>query len=80
MTLRKSCRFHRAQLALSTGLSIIIQEAKTALSHLIKRVLNGEEIMIAKAGKPVTRIVVFFAQILAQITSQAVKTSDHPSF
>ena len=30
-----------------------IHEAKTNLSRLLKRVLNGEEIVIAKAGKPI---------------------------
>lgn len=30
-----------------------IQEAKTLLSELIERVLNGEQIIIAKAGRPV---------------------------
>jgi len=30
-----------------------IHEAKTHLSRLLQRVMNGEEIVIAKAGKPV---------------------------
>ena len=30
-----------------------IHEAKTQLSKLLERVANGEEIVIAKAGKPV---------------------------
>ena len=34
-----------------------IHESKTHFSRLIERVLNGEEIIIAKAGKPVARIV-----------------------
>ena len=34
-----------------------IHETKTHFSRLIERVLNGEEIIIAKAGKPVARIV-----------------------
>ncbi|MBM4429846.1 MAG: type II toxin-antitoxin system Phd/YefM family antitoxin [Chloroflexi bacterium] len=33
-----------------------IHEAKTNLSRLLKRVLNGEEIVIAKAGKPIARL------------------------
>lgn len=33
-----------------------IHHAKTHLSRLIKRALNGEEIIIAHAGKPVARI------------------------
>jgi len=34
-----------------------MHESKTHFSRLIERVLNGEEIIIAKAGKPVARIV-----------------------
>jgi len=34
-----------------------IHEAKTHLSRLLRRVLAGEEIVIAKAGKPVARLV-----------------------
>ena len=34
-----------------------IHAAKTQFSKLIARVQNGEEILIAKAGKPVARLV-----------------------
>ncbi len=34
-----------------------IHQAKTQLSKLIERVLLGEEIIIAKAGKPVAKLV-----------------------
>ena len=34
-----------------------IHDAKTHLSRLIQRVLAGEEIVIARAGKPVVRLV-----------------------
>ena len=34
-----------------------IHDAKTHLSRLIERVLQGEEIIIAKAGKPVAKLV-----------------------
>lgn len=34
-----------------------IHEAKTQLSRLLNRVALGEEIVIAKAGKPVARLV-----------------------
>jgi len=34
-----------------------IHEAKTQLSRLLARVAAGEEIIIAKAGKPVARLV-----------------------
>ncbi len=38
---------------------INIHEAKTHLSELLQRVMNGEEIIIAKAGKPVARLSPF---------------------
>lgn len=34
-----------------------IYAAKTNLSKLIEKVLQGEEVVIAKAGKPVARLV-----------------------
>lgn len=34
-----------------------VHEAKTNLSRLLNRVVEGEEIVIAKAGKPVARLV-----------------------
>jgi prevent-host-death family protein len=34
-----------------------IHEAKTNLSKLLDRMLIGEEIVIAKAGKPIARLV-----------------------
>jgi prevent-host-death family protein len=34
-----------------------IHEAKTHFSKLLERVMNGEEVVIAKAGKPVARIL-----------------------
>jgi prevent-host-death family protein len=34
-----------------------IYEAKTHLSELIRKVLNGDEVIIAKAGKPLVRII-----------------------
>jgi prevent-host-death family protein len=34
-----------------------IHEAKTHFSRLVQRVLAGEEVVIAKAGKPVAKIV-----------------------
>jgi len=37
--------------------SFNMHESKTHFSKLIKRVSNGEEIIIAKAGKPVARLV-----------------------
>jgi prevent-host-death family protein len=34
-----------------------VHEAKTNLSELLRKVENGEEIVIARAGKPVARLV-----------------------
>ncbi len=34
-----------------------VHEAKTNLSKLLEQALNGEEIIIAKAGKPLVRLV-----------------------
>ncbi len=36
-----------------------IHEAKTHFSKLIRRVMNGEEIIIAKANKPIAKLVSF---------------------
>jgi prevent-host-death family protein len=39
--------------------TVNVHEAKTHLSRLLDRVASGEEIVIAKAGKPVARLVPF---------------------
>ncbi len=36
-----------------------IHEAKTHFSKLLERVLNGEEIVIARAGIPIARLLPF---------------------
>lgn len=38
-------------------MEVNIHEAKTQLSRLIEKVQHGEEVIIAKAGKPVARLV-----------------------
>lgn len=38
---------------------INIHEAKTHFSKLINQVLNGDEVIIAKGGKPVIRLVAY---------------------
>ncbi len=38
------------------GTTVNIHEAKTHLSRLLERVQNGEEITIAKAGKPIAKL------------------------
>jgi prevent-host-death family protein len=39
-----------------------IHEAKTHLSRLIERAAAGEEIVIARAGKPVVRLIAYQEQ------------------
>lgn len=39
------------------AIKVNIHEAKTQLSRLIKRAHEGEEIVLAKAGKPYARLV-----------------------
>lgn len=39
-----------------------IHQAKTHLSRLLRRVAAGEEIIIAKAGRPLARLVPFSAR------------------
>ena len=38
-------------------MEVNVHEAKTHLSKLLERVALGEEVIIAKAGKPVARLV-----------------------
>lgn len=37
-------------------LAVNIHEAKTQLSKLVEKVVNGESFVIAKAGKPIARV------------------------
>lgn len=39
--------------------TVNVHEAKTQLSRLLARVAGGEEIVIARAGKPVARLLPF---------------------
>lgn len=39
--------------------SVDIHEAETQLSRLIQQVSDGEEIVIARAGKPIARLVAY---------------------
>ena len=38
-------------------MQVNIHEAKTQLSALLQRVADGEEVVIARAGKPIARLV-----------------------
>jgi len=42
--------------------TVNIHEAKTHLSRLVERVEAGEEVVIARAGRPVARLVPFRAR------------------
>lgn len=44
-----------------------IHEAKTHFSKLLERVLKGEEVIIAKAGKPVARILPVVANVSPRV-------------
>lgn len=44
-------------LAYNGCMEVNIHEAKTHLSKLLERVALGEEVIIAKAGKPVAKLV-----------------------
>jgi len=48
-------------------MQVNIHECKTTLSKLLERVMGGEEIIIAKAGKPVARLVPYRKQIPQRI-------------
>jgi prevent-host-death family protein len=39
--------------------TVNVHEAKTHLSRLLERVAAGEDVVIAKAGRPVARLVAF---------------------
>lgn len=39
-----------------------VHEAKTHLSRLLERVARGEEVVIARAGKPIARLVAWTPQ------------------
>jgi prevent-host-death family protein len=42
--------------------TVNIHEAKTHLSRLVERVEGGEEVVIARAGRPVARLIPFRAR------------------
>ena len=47
--------------------TVNIHEAKTHLSRLVERVEAGEEVVIARAGRPVARLVPFRARTAPRI-------------
>jgi prevent-host-death family protein len=44
------------------GNRVNVHEAKTHLSRLLERVEGGEELVIARAGRPIARLVPFSVQ------------------
>jgi len=48
--------------------TVNIHEAKTHLSRLLRRVASGEEIVIAKAGRPLARLLPISAEHAAPRT------------
>ncbi len=49
------------------AVEVNIHEAKTHFSKLIRRVMCGEEVVIASAGKPVARLVPYEATMSVRI-------------
>jgi prevent-host-death family protein len=47
--------------------TVNIHEAKTHLSRLVERAANGEPFVIAKAGKPMVKVVPFDASAEDQV-------------
>ena len=47
-----------------------IYEAKTKFSKLIEEVLNGNEVIIGKAGKPVARLIPYAPEVKDRVGGQ----------
>ena len=57
-----------------------IHEAKSQLSKLVEQALNGEEVIIAKAGKPMVRLVPIQVEDAPRLGGQwkgRVRTADN---
>ena len=54
-----------------TIMTVNVHEAKTQLSQLLLRISMGEEVVIAKAGKPVARLIPFAAQPVRRAAGSA---------
>ena len=59
--------------------TVNIHEAKTHLSRLLERVRNGEEVVIAKAGKPVARLVAIPGPVTRRVPGND-RIVIHPDF
>jgi prevent-host-death family protein len=58
------------------SVTVNMHEAKTQLSRLVERARLGEEVIIAKAGRPVARIVAISAGRAARTPGSAVGLLD----
>jgi prevent-host-death family protein len=54
-----------------TVMTVNVHEAKTQLSQLLLRIGLGEEVVIAKAGKPVARLVPYAEQPVHRVPGSA---------
>jgi prevent-host-death family protein len=54
------------------SLTVNIHEAKTNFSKLLARVIVGEEVIIAKAGKPIARLVPIAEKPARRVPGSAV--------
>lgn len=52
-------------------MEVNVHEAKTHLSKLLERVAVGEEVIIAKAGRPVAKLVPIIAEQKTRILGSA---------
>jgi len=54
-----------------TVMMVNVHEAKTQLSQLLLRIGRGEDVVIAKAGKPVARLVPYAVQPVQRVPGSA---------
>lgn len=52
-------------------MTVNVHDAKTQLSRLLLRIGQGEEVIIARAGKPVARLVPFAARPARRVAGSA---------
>ena len=52
-------------------ITVNIHEAKTHLSRLLQRVIAGEEVVIAKSGEPIARLIPFTEKPLQRTPGSA---------
>jgi prevent-host-death family protein len=55
------------------AMQLNIGEAKTRLSELVAASLRGEDVMLAKAGKPIARIVALEDARASEVAERAAK-------